>query len=1066
MLESLSKRLARGERVVPESEAEKCCYSILGDLDHVGGHVKGSLTNKKYMRNEIWSLVSFKGAPSWFITLSPADNRHPLCLYYADSDTTFRPELRTAKERDSLVLRNPAAAARFFDYVVRSMIKNVLGVGSDHDGLYGKTSAYYGTVEQQGRLTLHLHLMLWIDGVLSPQDIREKLMSLDSQFQKSLVEYLEGVHSGEPKTGSLAKVLTRQPVKQHLGLGIHKIVNPEASSSAGPGDVSYQDPTQTMPVAPPPLCADHPETDGTDCMACGKLSSWWTMYDSVTDDLIARSNIHVCRASFNKKRGKKKSKEDSLAPIEINPPPNIPVDSEDPIGKAARYGQKGCLNEDGVCLARFPREVRDTTIVSEKDGHVFMKKLEPMINTFTPALTYLSRCNTDVSSLLLGTSIKAIISYVTDYVTKPALKTHQVFSSAYDVFSRHTDSSVEDKSQGEKARGLIMKIVNALASKMEIGSPMACLYLLDNPDHYTGHTFVPFWWRCYVQSVNKSFQDANVEKSFADNSGGDADATCAEEVVDDGLEENVVLGMEDGYYVGKSLVDDYIYRPECYANLNLLQWIQTSNKKKRSKKSAEAFSLLVASGSLPPASRSKYVAFDPSHPLYLTHEVHCDFDRMHSVVPNFLGGSLPRKDQGDRENYCSTMLTFFKPWRTGLDLKTPEQSWDEAFVTYNFSVSDTRIMNNFNLRYECLDARDDFHGEMNRKSKMAAGANYPISDDEYSSEEYSSEDDYVDRPGRKVKYSTLGPDTLKRVADQKEAANILSNAGWLDNIQAPQDNVSNNTTYSMPSEQLAPAAWKTRLQECRDAILAAKRARFHAALDERRRESGHIPEKGQVKIVDADYFRRDFKAKNIETVNISDDIVKEFNLNTEQERAFRIIANHSAAASPEQLKIYLGGMGGTGKTQVIKALIEMFKRKNESHRFIVVAPTGTAAALLNGSTYHSAFGLRTKGKNDAGFMGVRSDTIHELREKLAGVEYVFLDEVSMVACHELHAISARLSDLTNTHDKPFGGINIIFAGDFAQLPPVKGVRVSLIFLYLFRIFPFHICVDILSVFFP
>jgi len=48
---------------------------------------------------------------------------------------------------------------------------------------------------------------------------------------------------------------------------------------------------------------------------------------------------------------------------------------------------------------------------------------------------------------------------------------------------------------------IAVKIVNALTSKMEIGSPMACLYLLDNPDHYTSHTFVPFWWRTYVSEV-------------------------------------------------------------------------------------------------------------------------------------------------------------------------------------------------------------------------------------------------------------------------------------------------------------------------------------------------------------------------------------------------------------------------------------------------------------------------------------------------------------------------------------------------------------------------------------
>ena len=41
-------------------------------------------------------------------------------------------------------------------------------------------------------------------------------------------------------------------------------------------------------------------------------------------------------------------------------------------------------------------------------------------------------------------------------------------------------------------------------------------------------------------------------------------------------------------------------------------------------------------------------------------------------------------------------------------------------------------------------------------------------------------------------------------------------------------------------------------------------------------------------------------------------------------------------------------MGGTGKTQVIKALIKFFEQRNKSHHFLVLAPTSTAAALLSG----------------------------------------------------------------------------------------------------------------------
>jgi hypothetical protein len=37
----------------------------------------------------------------------------------------------------------------------------------------------------------------------------------------------------------------------------------------------------------------------------------------------------------------------------------------------------------------------------------------------------------------------------------------------------------------------------------------------------------------------------------------------------------------------------------------------------------------------------------------------------------------------------------------------------------------------------------------------------------------------------------------------------------------------------------------------------------------------------------------------------------------------------------------------------------------------------------------------------------------------------------------LYSISARLAHSLGEPNKPFGGLNVIFAGDFAQLPPVS-----------------------------
>ena len=170
-LSSLASRMEKGDVVVPETEEEKVCFQLIKDIDHVGGHVKGSVTSKKYMRNEIWALISFIGAPSWFITFAPADVKHPISLYYADTEQTFDPCIRSYEERYKLIAQNPVAGARFFHYMSEIFIKHVLGMGKKHPGLYGETAAYYGTVEQQGCLTLHMHMLLWIKGALSPQEI-------------------------------------------------------------------------------------------------------------------------------------------------------------------------------------------------------------------------------------------------------------------------------------------------------------------------------------------------------------------------------------------------------------------------------------------------------------------------------------------------------------------------------------------------------------------------------------------------------------------------------------------------------------------------------------------------------------------------------------------------------------------------------------------------------------------------------------------------------------------------------------------------------------------------------
>ena len=115
-----------------------------------------------------------------------------------------------------------------------------------------------------------------------------------------------------------------------------------------------------------------------------------------------------------------------------------------------------------------------------------VKKGEKWVNTFTVLLTYLLRSNSDVTSLLSGTAIKAIVACISDYVNKPDLKTYSIFDTT-GVFARNSEMIGGNAARKDNARMLITQIVNSLTAKMEICGPMASLYLLGNPDHYTDH---------------------------------------------------------------------------------------------------------------------------------------------------------------------------------------------------------------------------------------------------------------------------------------------------------------------------------------------------------------------------------------------------------------------------------------------------------------------------------------------------------------------------------------------------------------------------------------------------
>ena len=807
-------------------------------------------------------------------------------------------------------------------------------------------------------------------------------MSSDSIWKEKIVQWLESCHTGDFVDESKEEVLERVA----------------AESKAA----DYVDPTQSLPVVPPPKCSQH-QVPLSDCKPCTQSKGWWEAFKHTVNDLLSKSNIHDCNRNINKDGTRRKNR-----------------------------ASGACTNNRwGKCKARFPRLLFLSTKIDPDTGAIDMKKTEPWINTFSPVVTFIFRCNTDITSLSSGTAIKSMVLYISDYITKTSLKTHTIFESIRSVFHKNSEMIGGTLPAKEKARQVMTKVVNLLTAKMEMGVPMICMYLLGNPDHYTDHKFVTFYWQSYVSEARRAFTEVGIAEGH-----------------------KIAIIKKNGQLIGLSPVFDYIYRSPELENVNLYDWITQFKKVKLPKPSskrdkegkdlvilttddAEDFSPDISFASFAsknseirpeadvkstPVKLSKNMfRFTNEHPLHATHAL----QRLpvdHKRIPNFVGANLPRCDQGNREYYCSTMLVLFKAWRTGNDLRLKDLSWDESFSEYNFSERDVRIMKNSNIRYECLDAHDDYRAQLKKGSTGLANifgswdeANDDVELDECQPTAHM-EQEYEDVP-----LENIGCYQCSRLLNMQTMSAVLSNTGW------SQEKVTQITVPPFkPSIIQSGSEWQATVLNRRQQVLDQR--------NENNTSSKHpnISGKGPaaeniVKIVDKSYLERTFTAKEGQC-NV-DDTVKRFKLNKEQERAFKIVVNHASSKYSEQLKMYIGGMGGTGKSQVLKALSHFFALQNESHRFVIVAPMGTAAALLGGSTYHYMFGINE-------YSG--ASNLSQIRSRLAGVDYVFLDEVSMLSARDMYRISAQLAKVFGVPDIPFGGMNMVFSGNFAQLPPAMG----------------------------
>lgn len=168
-------------------------------------------------------------------------------------------------------------------------------------------------------------------------------------------------------------------------------------------------------------------------------------------------------------------------------------------------------------------------------------------------------------------------------------------------------------------------------------------------------------------------------------------------------------------------------------------------------------------------------------------------------------------------------------------------------------------------------------------------------------------------------------------------------------------------------------------------------------------------------------------------------------MNGQQRELFNTITSNiqdQMNGSPRRIRMFVTGGAGVGKTFTFNALKEQINRCYGRKAVKVGALTGVAARLVGGTTLHTLFKFPVEkdGKMIGSLPPLTGNYLKILRNQWKDIEFMFIDEISMVSYEMLGMIDSRLRQLKKKGSEPFGGINMMIFGDLFQLPPIRGAQ--------------------------
>ncbi|KAF5340024.1 hypothetical protein D9611_012445 [Ephemerocybe angulata] len=830
LVTGLRQKYKRNPNYQPSSIPEINLIRVMSSIAPLARNIPGTVSQKIKMRNEIRAIISQRGSPTLFVTINPSDYHHPLVSVLA-TRAKSKEDILTLRGMDSttrgnIAVQHPVACAQFFDAMMKAFIHIILKHGRKNaaPGIFGHCDAYYGTVETQGRGTLHCHLLIWLKDHLPAEKLADELRN-SSEYGQALTTWIDSIMTSG-FLGSRA-VLNNLPFESDNDTVETKDPHPASKAE--------------------PLAREHRPTD------------------------------------FRRE-----------------------------------------MKEFGMTETVVP-----ATTIDRETGTLTVSRLHPRMTQYNPTITFLMKCNTDIKFIGSGADAKAFMYYVTDYITKAPLSMHAGLT-ALSYAIRQGEARLALPSQGSGTvdhKRAVTIAVNSMLGRQEISHPQVMSYILGGGECYTSESFQAINWAEVLRYVTEqTLTDPYVDPPTRDHDQDRHPANGERSL------NSLRVSMRpagDNITASNTLMD-YIFRPksEPYQSMGLYNHVASTRRTAH-----KAGSKKVHTGSFS----------SDAHPQHMSHILS---SRRKPVVPVLLGPRIQRRHGNDfeQESWARDMCILFKPWRQPSDLNAENTPWQDKVdeIIPLLSERDKKVLDNMALIAEGKQARDERPRGKNRGISESAllelenlpdleavperplvniyaaalepiegGTDYRIR---------SKASDYLD--------SLLGPGASRAIQSCFPATSLQS-SNTLESVTITHSNPGQNDADIISAHRKYMAASKRRKapsDEEESGESGPKKRR------RRRRVKEIHPAAEIVDTISLPSTQRNAatRPQAMEAARIlasSKGLIS----NPEQFRAFMTIADH-ATKGGQQLLMYVGGEGGTGKSYLIETVVEFFSllgRKDE-----------------------------------------------------------------------------------------------------------------------------------------